>query len=201
MLKKMNKTKIEWADYSWNPVLGGGKTCFTLEKRTIEELKEKAPKGKRVFVGSKCDLFDDEIPKSWIYKILDYCKQNPQTEFMFLTKNPRRYLEFCFGQNCWIGVAIDGTEKNKYEKIWIIRRVMQYYDFYLKTFISFEPLLKKIELAEDHLVSFDLIIIGGKIGHNSFYPSLVDFEQEWVDEIVNACGDNTEICLQGNLKK
>lgn len=180
----MNKTKIEWADYTWNPVTGCKHGCTYCYARIVanqkvnhpnpaiahkyrnnfeptfhpqEFEKNKTPssvkKGKKVFVGSMCDLFGDWVPYDWIKKILIACTARQHTYF-FLTKNPDRYyhlvttdddnlpmLEEHF--NWWFGFS--ATNQKQYDKnngdmtVGIINE-----------FVSLEPLYGPIKLSKMH---------------------------------------------------
>ena len=118
----MNKTKIEWTDYTWNPVTGchkvsrGCKHCYaeTLtkrfgkawgkqsfrdvqihEERLIEplEMGEKLH-GKRVFVCDMSDLFHKDVPFEFIAKVFAVMALCPLTTFQVLTKQPGRAIEY-----------------------------------------------------------------------------------------------------------
>ena len=131
----MNKTKIDWATMSWNPVTGcrhGCPYCYARRTATrfnagledptplacgLHVLPEKIkatpyPYGfeptlhryrlgqpqntkepQTVFVCSMADLFGRWVPTSWIVEVLDACRKAPQHRYLFLTKNPARYLE------------------------------------------------------------------------------------------------------------
>jgi protein gp37 len=99
----MNRTKIEWADYTWNPVTGcwgpGGKAekpkrcwyCYAnrLSFRFKSGLDDpfgpsfypyrfvqpaKVKKPSRIFVCSMGDLFGDWVPQDWIKAVLNVAK-------------------------------------------------------------------------------------------------------------------------------
>ncbi len=70
-------------------------------------LDKKFSKGSFVFVCDMGDLFGDWVPKDWILKVLDVVAKNPETDFLFLTKNPKRYLEFNFGDNVILGATVE----------------------------------------------------------------------------------------------
>jgi hypothetical protein len=53
------------------------------------------------------DLFCDAVPSDWIGRILKIVKQHPDREFLFCTKNPKRYHDFSFPENCILGVTIE----------------------------------------------------------------------------------------------
>ena len=131
----MNKTKIDWATMSWNPVTGCRHGCpYCYARRTATRfnagLEDPAPltgglhvlpekikatpypygfeptlhryrlgqpqnteEPQTVFVCSMADLFGRWVPTSWIVEVLDACRKAPQHRYLFLTKNPARYLE------------------------------------------------------------------------------------------------------------
>ena len=48
---------------------------------------------RNIFVCSMADLFGAWVPTKWIVEVLDACLAAPQHNYLFLTKNPRRYTE------------------------------------------------------------------------------------------------------------
>lgn len=118
----MQKTKIEWCDYTWNPVKGlCPQACWYCYARAMykrfkwnpevraDDKAFRAPspgKPTRIFVGSTIDLFHPQIPSPWIDKIIWRAGTEPEHTFIFLTKNPARYAEFDFPDNCWLGVTV-----------------------------------------------------------------------------------------------
>ena len=111
----MNKTKIEWTDYTWNPVTGclhGCPYCYMQRmvkrgiynmKPTFYEKRLKSPIGignqSKIFVSSTGDLFGHWVPDAWIELVLETVRKCPQHIFQFLTKNPIKYKEFNFPDN------------------------------------------------------------------------------------------------------
>jgi protein gp37 len=116
----MNKTKIEWADATWNPITGctkispGCANCYaekmskrlagrcgypadepfkvTIHPDKIDEpLKWKKPR--RVFVCSMSDLFHKDVPMSIITYVLRMARSCEGHTFMILTKRPARMKE------------------------------------------------------------------------------------------------------------
>jgi len=159
----VNKTKIEWTDYVWNPVRGCLHNCpycygkridkrfgdgsFTPTfhpERLQEPLKVKKPS--RIFVGSMADLFGDWewVDKSGgfvaysadvISSILNIAEQCPQHTFIFLTKNPKGMQGFDFPDNCWCGTSVENQEKAD-------ARIPELLRVDCKTlFVSYEPAL------------------------------------------------------------
>ena len=116
----MGKTKIEWTEYSWNPVTGctpiseGCQNCYarrmakrlagrcgypaddpfrvTLHpERLGEPLRWRKPS--RVFVCSMGDLFHPDVQPIWLSMIFNVIRECPQHTFMVLTKRPEIALE------------------------------------------------------------------------------------------------------------
>jgi protein gp37 len=191
---------IEWAKWTWNPVVGcrfNCKYCYAHDiamrfygtfEPTFREERLKAPYNttipknqlnelgiRNVFVCSMADLFGDWIPKEQIQQVLDVCKVTPQWTYIFLTKNPKRYSEFSFSENSWVGATIDTQD-----------RVESTYQGLLECdakvrFISFEPLKGPIELPED--MPIDWIIIGGQRGSNREPAGQPKWA--WVEDLTN----------------
>ncbi len=201
----MNKTKIEWTDYTLNPVVGCKHGCFYCYAKKMndrfkwikewddpqwfpERLREpyKLKKPSKIFVCSIADLFGDWIPIRWIEYVIEMAEENPQHTFQFLTKNPKRYSEFEFPQNCWLGITIDGTEP-------LVEQVKKREYLLTKTdnfkFISFEPLLGKVSIVR--IKKVDLVIVGAMTGQGAVVP-----EKEWIKSI-----KHKNIFYKNNIKK
>lgn len=125
----MQKTGIEWADYSWNPVSGcrhGCEYCYARKmavryKRSFEpafhekklyELKETT--NGVVFCGSNCDLWGSWVDQLWIGNVLHVARFATKASVMMLTKNPARYNDFkdACHDNIWLGTTLDAGYKN-----------------------------------------------------------------------------------------
>jgi protein gp37 len=178
----MQKTKIEWTDYTWNPVTGCLHNCpYCYAKRIAMRfdghfkprfrsgrLNDKMPKKpSKIFVCSMSDLFGDWVKKEWIDAVLKVVNENPQQTFQFLTKNPKRYSEFTFPQNCWLGVTIDYPNQGKIDEL---KKKDNY------KFISFEPLLG--DMSGLDLSGIDWVIVGAMTGSGAIKP-----RKEWIDNI------------------
>lgn len=206
----MQKTKIEWCDISWNPVKGlcptGCWYCYAramykrfkwnpdlrLSRSTLENLSS-IPKGtnKRIFVGSTIDLFHPRIPHTWITDILDEIEREDYHTFIFLTKNPARYAEFDFPDNCWLGVTVTGPQDAwRVEQLAInfgksvggaLRGDKRPIKLNLP-FVSIEPFLLPLENLGDHAFQFmDWVIIGALTGPKAKGRQP---RKEWIQEIM-----------------
>lgn len=72
-------------------------------------LRDKIPEGRFIFVSDMGDMWGDWVPKEWIESVLRVVRSKPKSKFFFLTKNPKRYLEFedMFSNNVMLGVTIE----------------------------------------------------------------------------------------------
>jgi len=112
--------------------------------------KESIPPGAFVFVCDMRDLFSPDVPDSIIHRVLEWIRANPQADFLLLTKNPARYLQFldCFSKNMVLGATIESTtDYPELSKAPLQRdRLRAMHDLRMKTdlrlFISIEPVLK-----------------------------------------------------------
>jgi protein gp37 len=66
-------------------------------------------KDKFVFAVDMGDLFGNWVPSNWIQQVVDAVKQSPDSNFLFLTKNPERYYEFIetLPSNVVLGATIE----------------------------------------------------------------------------------------------
>lgn len=164
----MNKTAIEWCDYTWNPVTGCKHGCpYCYARKIAERFKgskawpngfepmfhhdrindpQKIKKPQTIFVCSMADLFGAWVPDLWVSMVLDACWQAPQHTYIFLTKNPQRYLRIpgCHlgKKNFWFGTTIT-NQLDADQRIQWLRKMPEG-----NRFVSFEPLLEKIKVPE-----------------------------------------------------
>jgi protein gp37 len=114
---------------TWNPVVGCLHHCTYCWARRLAETKLKnieryrdgfKPKlvekelnrkfhKKYVFAVDMGDLFGDWVPSEWILKVIEAIKNSPSSYFLFLTKNPERYMEFLdfYPENVVLGATIE----------------------------------------------------------------------------------------------
>ena len=121
-LNSQDNTDIEWADWSWNPITGclhGCPYCYARNiafeiypaevgfaptiwpDRLTAPQNQALPKDaaeqisrKNIFTCSMADLFGRWVPAEWIERVLTEVAANPQWNFLFLTKFPKRMSEF-----------------------------------------------------------------------------------------------------------
>lgn len=119
----------------------------------------------------------------WIERIFDACKRAPQHTYLFLTKNPARYLDFASKgklpeeRNFWYGTTTTGPDK----PFW--------WSKHHNTFASIEPLLEPFEAAgergngsEGYEKKVEWVIIGAMTGPGSAKKQP---KREWIQAIVD----------------
>lgn len=87
-----DNTKIEWADASWNPVVGR-RTGRTVRK-TPKFNPLTARKPRTIFVCSMGDLFHESVPDEWIDEVMTVIASAQNHRFMALTKRPKRMRKY-----------------------------------------------------------------------------------------------------------
>jgi DNA repair photolyase len=130
--KKKNGKMFNIVTATWNPISGclyNCNYCWARElaltklknsKRYAEgfkpslnerEFNVKFTKGDLVFVSDMGDMFGDFVPDTWVKRVLDHIRQFPETDFLFMTKNPERYLELLayIPENVILGATIETT--------------------------------------------------------------------------------------------
>lgn len=222
-----DKTKIDWADASWNPVTGclhGCEYCYARRmahryagghgysmKETVcngynlYELRSpgKMPDGRKavypfdfsptlhryrldipgrwqrprtIFVCSMADLFGNWVPDDWITTIFEACKAATQHRYLFLTKNPKRYLELAdkgmlpMQDNFWYGSSVPDSHTD------------YYFSDQHNTFVSIEPILG--DFAPDAKQRFNWAIIGAETGNRK---DKVVPDRSWIEHVVTLC--------------
>ena len=256
------KTKIDWADATWNPVTGclhGCEYCYA--KRIAERFEpyeiydpemalqrhaiannqliglgapyvldfpwqqrnkngtiQNAPypfdfdptfhrykldepqrwkKPRTIFVCSMADLFGKWVPDAWIREVFEACEAAPQHRYLFLTKNPERYMELASNgvitkdqSNFWFGSTATTPE------------MPFFWHNEVNTFVSIEPILAPFkDLTDDGIdpvSKVKWIIVGAETGSRK--DKAVP-RKSWVDEIVStAKKTGTPVFMKDSLR-
>jgi protein gp37 len=192
----MNRTKIDWCDYTWNPVVGctgtgcsgKGKWCYA-EKMArrfhwdwtphwIESnFQRKLPrKPSRIFVNSMSDLADWE--PLWRCHVGERIHTHPEHTFFFLTKRPSA-LNQSNCENVMIGYSATTFDDLAREENHLGRRI---------SFLSIEPIHGPMGLdriGRTRLLRW--IIVGAETGNRE---GRVVPKAEWLREIFGFCQAN-----------
>lgn len=242
----MDKTRVEWADSTWNPVTGcyhgcpycyartianrfaggvarhekkrsdglhdlfqpamvlrGGKRMAapfpfafepTLHRYRLDDYVRKE-RPRNIFVCSTADLFGDWVPDEWIEAVFESCKRGAQHRYMFLTKNPQRYVKLAEAgklpetPNMWYGTTTTTPDDSFF------------FHGKLNTFASIEPILAPfIGLTDDGIAPAtrcNWIILGAETGSRK---DKVTPTRDWFAEIVgNAAVTHTPVFMKDSL--
>lgn len=196
-MNKQGPGKIDYCDYTSNPLVGCNHGCDYCYARKIaltrwknnpriqcnlckkfiphfheERLDEiyRLKKASKIFLNDMSDMFGAWVTPYWIDTIMATIHDNPQHTFLLLTKNPMRALSIEFPDNVWFGTTID-TQKRANSNLEIIKNI----DACIK-FISFEPLLEELSV---NLKGIDWIIIGANSNKGAKKPP-----KKWADKLI-----------------
>jgi len=186
----MNRTKIEYCDYTWNPIRGlCPEACWYCYARAmyrrfkwdpklqlVDSVEADAPLPRqRVFVCSTMELFHPDVPKEWRDYIFFGIEDLPHT-FIILTKRPER-IDRPMPANVHLGVSITTAHD-----MWRIEKMFE--ALAVTRFVSFEPLFDPVGNFQKHLEGIkrhmlQWIIVGRLTGHGKTR----DPEREWIEQL------------------
>ncbi len=182
VFKEQTGDGIGWARWAWNPISGGFKPHFYPHRlsapQNMPHPDPDAPMAERcVFTCSIGDMFEDSVPQKWIDAVFEAVQAAPQWNFLFLTRNPKRYLDNCFPRNAWFGATADTQEMADSA----LDAFSAFRTWPSVLFLSLEPVREKIILGHG-FHHIDWIIIGGQsssTGEPAHQP-----EWDWVELIL-----------------
>ena len=135
-------------------------------------------RSRTIFVCSMADLFGDWVPDDIIKKVFDACKEAPQHRYLFLTKNPMRYVQLAQAgilqkcNNFWYGTSIP-TPKTPY-----------WWSDEHNNFASIEPILEPSDFNNKVIGDVYVpgwIIVGAETGNRK---GKVIPKKDWLDGII-----------------
>lgn len=196
----MKTTKIEWTDKTWNPITGctkysaGCSHCYAeVMARRLQAMKQKKylngfkltmhedvlneplawKKPHTIFVCSMSDLFHEDVPFSFIDRIMDTIRLTPQHRYQLLTKRAERMAEYFASHdipnNVWLGVTVESRSViHRIDALSAVPATVR--------FLSCEPLIES--LGSIDLSNIQWVIVGGESGHKAR-----PMREEWVLQI------------------
>lgn len=136
---------------------------------------------RNIFVCSMADLFGEWVPDEWIKAVFDACDATPRHRYMFLTKNPKRYIELAkkdmLPRQHWYGYT--ATRQNQ---LWRFQHADECPC--LNLFVSIEPILEPMQPCFSTHTPADWVIIGAETGNRKgmVYP-----QRGWIADILVEC--------------
>ena len=208
----MNLTKIEWCDYSLNPIVGCPHNCVYCYARNqakrqkqrcslcyqfiphphLERLKHLSfrQKPKKIFMDSMWDWNSSEVEEEWLLAIIDKMRECPQHTFQILSKKPKGYDRFEFPSNAWLGTSVTtSADCHRIDTLVDLKNANV-------KFVSIEPIHGKIDFWFPK-EGIDWIIIGAETGNRK---GKIKPLNEWITLIIeNARTEGIPLFLKGNL--
>lgn len=159
--------------YAWDPIEGCNQGCtYCYARAQIEKIGQDFDKPQffeerlvepsrvkpcRIFVNHLSDIMGSWVPDEWIEKVINVCRLLQEHEFIWMTKNPKRYLKFMFPNNCILGVTIETPDQ------WHRAEIMQ--AIQNRKMCSCEPILASFKGYD--FDQFEFVVVGGLMGVNS----------------------------------
>lgn len=195
----------EWTQRPWNPVTGCSKVssgcvnCYAEKLATTTFQRTKIAKYKngfkvtlhhdllntpcswgkplRIFTCSMSDLFHEEVPTDFLFRVFDTMRRCPQHTFMVLTKRSKRLSllspQIEWPSNVWMGVTVEESRcKDRIDDLKVSGARLK--------FISAEPLISDLGILD--LKGIDWIFVGGESGY-----AARPMGEEWVLKIRDQC--------------
>lgn len=169
----------------------------TSDKTFYAAIKWQEPK--LIFTCSWSDFFIEEADE-WRSDAWDVIRKTPHHTWQILTKRPERIKQCLpddWGEgwsNVWIGVTVE-NEKAFDERIPILDSIEA------KTkFVSFEPLIGRIEINENRRTmmagNVDWAIVGGESGNENGKYQYRESELEWFEHIIDMSPRYTNVFVK-----
>lgn len=200
----MNRTKIEWCDYTWNPIVGcspaseGCVNCYAaaiakrfnqpwghpvfMPERLGQPAKQKTPS--RIFVCSMSDIGHPGVCPLWIVEIRKAMAAAPWHTFIILTKRPENIARFDWRPH-WVGVTAENQE-NADRRVPVLASIAAG-----KRFVSVEPMLGPVDLlysafngadSFQSMAGIDWVIAGPENG-----PRARPCRAAWIHDLAKDC--------------
>lgn len=137
-------------------------------------------KDRNIFVCSMADLFGDWVPDSWIEEVFNACEKAPQHNYLFLTKNPGRYIELendkrlPWADNFWFGSSVTKLS-DRYT--WFTEKKFHW-------LLSVEPILEDLGPMDAEAPKPEWVIVGAETGRRK---DKVVPERAWIESLLAEC--------------
>ena len=163
----------------------------TFHRYRLDE-PQRIKKPQNIFVCSMADLFGDWVPDEWIQQVFEASAKAIHHRYLFLTKNPKRYMDLYTKRvfpddRFWLGTTITKPDDPLF------------FSEAHNTFVSIEPIQTDFSGGKNLAKKFQWVIIGAETGNRK---GKVIPKREWVENIVNECRkQNVPVFMKNSLSK
>jgi len=171
-----------------------------------KELNDNLGQDNFIFVGSSTDMWSQSIPREWIERIIAYCMVYPHNTYLYQTKNPLRYMEFCKPPKFVLGTTIE-TNREDLIKLYskaptIENRVywMMQLPNLVRKMVTIEPIMD-FDLFELVTIIKNIKPEWVNIGADSKGHNLPEPPKEKIFALIEELKKFTEVKIKNNLKR
>lgn len=216
-LKKQKGNMYDFVTHMWSPIKGkcshdcgycymkkwGKQPPLHLDEK---DLNTNLGSGKFIFVCHTCDMFAEDVPAEWIFKVLGQLEKYPKNKYLLQSKNPERFIEF-FGyypDDIIFGTTIETNRdivKSKAPSVEERATILGHlFDTGHTTMVTIEPIFDfdlepMVELITEANPEWVNIGADSK-GHKLPEPS-----PEKIRQLTETLKQATDVKLKGNLKR
>lgn len=225
---KQTGNMYPWVTHRWNPLRGCKFECdycyvkhlkerygYDDTVRLIEsELRTNLGKDKVIFLCTTGDMWGRWVDDDIIIKVLEHCTKFPKNEYVFQSKNPRRFVEFqrIFANKFWLpniafmlGTTIETDRYPGNGKFTLAPSIKQRADAMIalkpwRRFVTIEPIM---DFDLEKLVGMIRAISPAfvAIGADSKSHGLIEPPPEKVRSLINVLRGFTAVREKENLRR
>ena len=216
----MNRTKIDWTDYTWNPITGclhGCRYCYA--RRMAQRLAGRCgyplvdpfrpmihferlfdphflTTPSKIFTVSMGDLFGPGVEPWWVSEIFHRMAESRWHTYQTLTKFPENILDLApeiIPQNVWLGTAIT-NQKDEARLEAITNDELKYRGAPI-VWASFEPLHGEFVNC---LKGLDWIVVGAETGRGK---DRITPDPAWIQMLIDEADvHRIPVFMKNNLR-
>lgn len=192
------KWDARWGGKHWGPGALRRRTADANWRKPLKwarEMPASLGRRPRIFGGSLCDVFDNEVPKEWRDDYWHLIRKTPELDWLLLTKRPQNIRkmvpkDWANGyRNVWLGTTAE-NRKEAERRIPVLLRAPA-----IVHFLSCEPLLEDIsDIVDRYIVAqllegkiipgVDWVIAGGESG-----AGWREMREEWPIKLHRVCSE------------
>jgi DNA repair photolyase len=160
-----------------------------------------------IFIGSSCDMWAENIPEMWIRSVLEHSSAFQKNNYLFQTKNPKRFTSPSFGLSAEKDVLCTTIEtdqhlpeimRNAPSPFVRAKYMTEMKELGFRTMVTIEPIIDfNLELMLFMLkkIGPEQVNIGADSGHNH----LPEPPKEKVIELIKELEKFTKVIQKKNL--